>query len=160
MLEKALYSSIRLKNEKNGSVSRTWKKSLKTCFSTGILHVKGIFSRKFAILLLVPLASLKFSTPFLVNTFLKYNHIHVKFSIIRCSPVVSCVNKNNPPWIKDAQLRYLVCALICTGKISLCNSAKQSIFDENGTHFSTVHKLLWNKSSVNTVAWLVKCFVS
>jgi hypothetical protein len=39
--------------------------------------------------------------------------------------VVSCANTNNPSWIKNAKMRYLVCALICTGKIFL--AIKQNI---------------------------------
>jgi predicted transcriptional regulator len=30
-------------------------------------------------------------------------------------PRVSCVDKNNSPLIKESQMGYLVCALICTG---------------------------------------------
>jgi hypothetical protein len=63
--------------------------------------------------------------------------------------------KNKLPGIQDAQMWYLVCALICTGKISLQFSKTLNISYENGANFATVYKMLRNKSSVTTEAGIV-----
>jgi hypothetical protein len=95
-------------------------------------------------LLLVSLEAKNFLHLFYLIQFTKYNHFHDEFFIIRCSTVVSCVNKYNRQWIKDAQM-YLVCALICSGKIFLSNSTKHRVFCANKcANFLSVYKLLWN----------------
>jgi hypothetical protein len=61
--------------------------------------------------------------------FLGCHRFHVEFSLkdVPRWCLVS-VDKNNPPWIKEVKIWYLVCALICTSKIYLAIQENIRVF--------------------------------
>jgi hypothetical protein len=69
------------------------------------------------------------------------NHFSVNdscYGIVMGEQKKSCVNKNNPPWIQDAQMQYLCCAPIYTGRQNL-HVYTGKIFPVNSAKYEASH---------------------